>query len=50
MDSEQIVHVTVPQIPEQTASVVKVISQELCPERIVEQTVKALRRSMKLCD
>ena len=36
---EQIVHATVPQIPEETARGVKVIPQELSPERIVEQIV-----------
>ena len=35
----KIVHVTVPQIPEQTARGVKVIPQALSPERIVEQIV-----------
>ena len=39
---EQIVHVAVPQIPEQTARGAKVIPQELPPERIVEQTVKVM--------
>ena len=39
---EQIVHMTVPQIPEQIARGANVIPQELPPERIVEQTVKVI--------
>ena len=47
---EQILHVTLPEIPEQTARGVKVIHQELPQSESWSKLSKSLRRSMKLCD